>query len=258
MNTLALVLRREEPMQGAIELTLRAPAVAVAARPGQFAQVLPAGVYLRRPFSFSRIDPAREEVGILFQVVGTGTAALARLKAGDHLDLLAPLGRGFALLPMSRSIAIVAGGLGVAAFPPLVALARERGLQVEWCHGAATAARLYPAGPGVRAHWSTDDGSRGHHGRVTELVEPILPAVDQVFACGPTALLRTLAQQLTAWRGARAQAALETPMGCGVGTCLGCAVPAAGGGFRLTCVEGPVMPLDAVDWAQMAEVPARA
>jgi dihydroorotate dehydrogenase electron transfer subunit len=244
-------------MAGGMALVLDAPAVAASAQPGQFAQVLPEGVLLRRPFSFNLIDRERGQVGILFQVVGAGTSALARLQPGDVLDLMGPLGRGFVLRVESRRIAIVAGGLGVAAFPPLVALAQDRGVEVEWCLGAATADRLSPAPPGVRIHWATEDGSLGHAGRVTDLLARRLPDVDQVFACGPTAMLRTVAGQVAGWAGMRAQAALETPMGCGVGTCLGCAVPSSEQGFRLACVDGPVLPFDAIDWARL-EAPALA
>jgi dihydroorotate dehydrogenase electron transfer subunit len=256
--TLARVIGRREPMAAAIELTVEAPEVARAAQPGQFAQVLPDGVLLRRPFSFHRIDPGRGTVGFLFQVVGAGTGALARLRPGDAIDILAPLGRGFRLDAGARRIAIVSGGLGVAAFPPLVDLAVAGGVAVEWLHGAGTAARLYPDPPGVRAHRATEDGSAGRHGRVTELVAPFLPQVQQLFACGPTAMLVTLARQLPGWEGERAQAALETPMGCGVGTCLGCAVPAASQGFRLACVDGPVVPFAMIDWMKMSEVPTHA
>ncbi len=257
MSILARVVARTEPMEGGIALLLDAPAVAATAQPGQFAQVLPEGVLLRRPFSFSHIDRERGQVGILFQVVGAGTAALARLQPGDALDLMGPLGRGFVLRAEAGRIAIVAGGLGVAAFPPLAALAQQQALEVEWCLGAATAARLYPAPRGVRIHWATDDGSRGHRGRVTDLFARRLQDVDQVFACGPTAMLQTVAGQVAGWDGTRAQAALETPMGCGVGTCLGCAVPSSEQGFRLACVDGPVVPFDAIDWARL-EAPALA
>lgn len=257
VSILARVAARSEPMAGGIALALDAPAVAAIAQPGQFAQVLPEGVLLRRPFSFSLIDRERGQVGILFQVVGAGTAALARLRPGDELDLMGPLGRGFVLGEESRRIAIVAGGLGVAAFSPLAALAGQRGVEVEWCLGAATAARLAPAPPGVRVHFATDDGTRGHAGRVTDLLARYLQDVDQVFACGPTAMLQTVAGNVSGRAGTRAQAALETAMGCGVGTCLGCAVPSSGQGFLLACVDGPVVPFDAVDWARL-EVPALA
>jgi dihydroorotate dehydrogenase electron transfer subunit len=256
--TLARVIERLEPMAEAIELTVEAPEVACAAKPGQFAQILPDGVLLRRPFSFHRIDPGRGTVGFLFQVVGAGTAALARLRPGDSLDILAPLGRGFRLDAGVRRIAIVSGGLGVAAFPPLLDLAAAGGVEVDWLHGAGTAARLYPDPPGVGAHRATDDGSAGQRGRVTELMAPLLPQVQQVFACGPTAMLVSLARQLEGWEGDRAQAALETPMGCGVGTCLGCAVPAASQGFRLACIDGPVVPFAIIDWMRMSEVPTLA
>jgi len=258
MSVLAEVVRRSSPMAGATELTLRAPEIARPAQPGQFMQILPEGVWLRRPFSFSRIDAARGEVGILFQVVGPGTAALARLDEGSSLDVLGPLGRGFVLDPAARRIAVVAGGLGIAAFPPLVARALEQGVEVEWCHGAATAARLYPPPPNVRVHATAEDGTLGPRRRITDGLDTVLGRVDQAFACGPVAMLLAVARQVARWAGPRAQVALETPMGCGLGTCLGCAVPSSQGGFRLACVDGPVVPFDAIDWRRMSEVAALA
>ncbi len=258
MSALAEVVKRTTPMAAAIEVTLHAPEIARRAAPGQFAQVLPEGVLLRRPFSFSRIDSARGEVSILFQVVGAGTAALARLHPGSTLDVLGPLGRGFVLDPAARRIAIIAGGLGIAAFPPLVALALDRRVEVEWCHGAATAAKLYPPPPGLRVHATAEDGTLGPPQRITDGLETVLARVDQAFVCGPTAMLLAVARQVAGWAGSRAQVALETPMACGLGTCLGCAVPSAQGGFRLACVDGPVVPFDAIDWRRMSEVTAPA
>ena len=106
---------------------------------------------------------------------------------------------------------------------------------------------------GAQVQVATDDGSAGHHGSVVDLVTEVGGA--DVFACGPTAMLQALivrAQQTGVPR-ASLQVALETPMGCGIGTCLGCAAPRAGGGFLLACQDGPCVSADRLDWNLMRD-----
>jgi len=254
---------------GLIEMTVALPLLAHRVRPGEFAQLRcsPAVTpLLRRPFSVAWTDG--EACSFVFEVVGAGTRLLAAMRPGDTLDSLGPLGRGFTLEDVVGPVVCVSGGLGCAPFPILCRALRARGVEdIVVLNGAATAARLYPAerfrrgDPAIEVVEATDDGSRGHHGRVTDLVGRHLARAAAVFACGPNPMLATLAA-LTAELSrpeTRVEASLEAPMGCGFGTCLGCALPvrARGGGSRwaLCCADGPVMPVRDVAWAELAELP---
>ena len=185
---------------------------------------------------------------------------------GTELELLGPLGRGFDLAAAAApgEVIVVGGGVGV---PPLVHAAAELApLTGSALIGAARGEFLLCeeefAGLGWQVQVATDDGSRGHHGFVTELLEQALaPAPGRgaqpatVLACGPHAMLHRCAE-LAAATGAACQVALEEPMACGFGVCLGCAIrvhtPApdapAGAAYALVCRDGPVFPAEHVLW----------
>jgi dihydroorotate dehydrogenase electron transfer subunit len=253
---------------GLVELSVRLPHIAAAARPGEFAQLRcgpPPMPLLRRPFSVAWVEG--EVCGFVFEPVGEGTRRLAALRPDDRLQALGPLGVGFTL-PAAGRVLCVAGGLGCAPFPLAAQRARRAGAaEVVVLNGAATAERLYPAerlsrgDPGIRVVEATDDGSRGHRGYVTELVAAEMGGAAALWACGPNPMLAALAAVLGgAGPGLPpiVEASLEAPMGCGFGTCLGCALPVRDGAarrFALCCREGPVMPVVAVDWEALAALP---
>ena len=256
---------------GMVELTVRLPHLAATARPGEFAQLRcgDGGVpLLRRPMSVARVDGDR--CAFVFEPVGVGTRRLAGLRPGDRLEVLGPLGAGFTIPGGARRLLCVAGGLGCAPFPLTAAHALAAGVgEVVVLNGAAGAERLYPAerfaggDPRVRVVEATDDGSRGHHGRVTELVAGVVATgVDALLACGPNPMLAALASlvEVLDRRPAVVEVSLEAPMGCGFGTCLGCALPVlpAGAGtsaWALCCREGPVMDPGRVDWGALRRLP---
>lgn len=215
-----------------------APEIAVAARAGQFVNVLlRPGPLLRRPFS---VYTARDGVvEVIFKPVGEGTRLLAALRTGDRVSLLGPLGRAFEFDSAWTSVALVSGGLGVA--PMLLAArdARAAGLRVTWVHGARTAAELSAEWEGDQVVWATDDGSRGLRGTAVAAAA----GAGAVLACGPNPMLAAVAE-----RWPDAQVAVETYMGCGTAVCLGCAVPLTGGGYNRACTEGPVYRAGDVDW----------
>jgi len=250
------VLERTVPMRDAVELRVHDPQAAREVRPGQFFQI---GVdaphtLLRRPYSAAWADPERGDLGFIFNVVGAGSDWLARLDDGDEIDLLGPLGRGFDL-DGDRPAICVAGGLGVAVFPGVVAALLARRRPITMFIGARTAAQLLPArrfaGADVRA--ATDDGSAGYRGPVTDLL--LRGGGYELFACGPTPMLQALVQRapVLGISLGSIQIALETPMGCGLGTCLGCAVPGRGGGYLLSCQHGPCVRADRLDWSRMTD-----
>ena len=257
--TEAAVVERSIPMAGAVELVLHHPAAAAAARPGQFFQLAvgASGAILRRPYSVAWTDPETNRIGFIFNIVGAGSAWLASRQPGHAVDLLGPLGQGFAIEPGNRPAICIAGGLGVAAFPALVAALVATGRPVLFLHGARTASQLLPGSrlQGAEVRVATDNGTAGLQGSVLDLLASVAVSDVDLFACGPTPMLRGLiemAERLELPRS-RVQVALETPMGCGMGTCLGCVTPKRGGGYLLTCQDGPCIRADRIDWDGMVD-----
>ena len=259
--TRATVVERSTPMQDAVELVLNHPEAAAATRPGQFFMLGVGAQHslLRRPYSISSVDKAKGQLTFLFNVVGSGSAWLGEREAGQSVELLGPLGKGFTIEDNDRPAVCVAGGLGIAAFPALIGELVRLGRPVRLLYGARTARRLLPLERfrGVSVSLATDDGSTGVRGTVSQLLRDAFDddSID-VFACGPTPMLLELVKQAGA-RGMDVNAieiALETPMGCGFGTCLGCAVPASGGGYLLACQAGPCVRAGLIDWKSVVDV----
>jgi NAD(P)H-flavin reductase len=195
-----------------------------------------------RPFlprAFSVMRAHENELHFLIEDVGPGTARLCELVPGEELLLVGPLGNGFAPPRERREPLLVGGGVGIA---PLAMWQDELGPHTPLLAGfrdaehAAGAALL--SDPSV----ATDDGSRGHHGLVTELLEAELDERGEeleVYACGPPAMLEAV-RAACVQRDVPAQLALESGMACGFGACFGCVVATVDGYIRL-CLEGPVV-----------------
>ena len=181
---------------GLLELVARLPHLAATAMPGTFAQ-LRCGQgttpLLRRPFSVAWTQD--DTCGFVFEAVGAGTRLLSELQPGDPLDSLGPLGHGFSVVD-AGPVVCVSGGLGCAPFPLLINELRRRGVEdIFVLNGARTATRLYPASRFARpavpvVAEATDDGTRGHHGFVTDLLGQVLSShPSALYACGPNAML---------------------------------------------------------------------
>jgi dihydroorotate dehydrogenase electron transfer subunit len=262
-----VVSLREELMPGVWLLRLHSPGIAAAARPGQFVHIQCAegtDPLLRRPFSVCDVDLAAGTYDILFNVTGRGTAILADAEAGQHFEALGPLGRPFSF-PAQGTLLAVAGGLGVAPFPLVAREAARRGVALRWLNGAYTRHQLLPAAalPGVVDLTAiTDDGTSGRRGLVTDALPGMLDGVGMIHACGPTPMLLALARSLAERAAAgvavpACEVSLEAPMGCALGTCLGCVVPSAispaqDGGYARVCVEGAVFDHRELDWERLA------
>jgi NAD(P)H-flavin reductase len=215
-------------------------------RPGQFAMLSldPRGIrldpLLPRPMALFCRDGTRLE--FRFHVVGRGTALLAELPRGAELGVLGPLGNGFAD-PSGRPL-LVGGGTGTASLYELAELhpgARVLlgGRSADAILGLAEFRELE-----AELQVATEDGSLGTRGLVTELLDP--QAGDEVFACGPTPMMRAVHERARA-AGVPCRVSLESHMACGFGICLGCAVP-TDEGFRYVCTDGPVFDADRLDW----------
>jgi dihydroorotate dehydrogenase electron transfer subunit len=244
-------------------LALVTPTIAEAARPGQFVHLLAGeerSFPLRRPFSIHRAE--RGTVEIVFDVVGAGTRALARLRPHDVVDVLGPLGRPFTPPAEPVGCVLVGGGYGTAPLFFLAGELRARRCRVDFAIGAATAARLLDAMEAKRLGHSltvtTDDGSAGRRGLVTDPLPELLArtGAGRVYACGPMPMLAAVSR-VAAAAGVPCQVAVEEQMACGTGICFSCVLPvgSAGnaGGTRMarSCLEGPVFDGTAIAWAEL-------
>lgn len=243
-------------------IELHAPGVARQVQPGQFVHLRVSEAsdpLLRRPISVMLVDRQRESVRLLVQKVGRGTELLAARPAGSEVDLLGPLGQGFPLPAPGKDALLVAGGVGVA---PLIFLAdilrtRPQTPAVRGLYGGRQAAQL-PVWTELAArcdefYVATEDGSAGESGRVTDLLGEQLTRgdVQVVYTCGPRAMMAEVVRQAAA-AGLPTFVSLEEWMGCGVGACLGCVVPATGErGYVRVCQDGPVFAADEIDWGKI-------
>jgi dihydroorotate dehydrogenase electron transfer subunit len=252
-------------------LTFRHPEAAREARAGQFVMVkagLSAEPPLRRPFSILSTDAARETVTLFVKAVGPGSRRLSEMAEGEEAQCLGPLGRPFTPAPAGVEALLVAGGYGVAPLRFLCEGLRSTGGQARLFYGGRTGADLVLldrlGGPGVTVVPATEDGSLGERGRVTVPLEAHLDAARgpvRLYACGPDAMMHAVAR-LAAARSLEAEVSLDTWMGCGVGTCLGCVVRVQAPleerwKYRCACTEGPVFDSARVVWPGEDESRAR-
>ena len=229
--------------KGIFDITVLCPEIAELASPGQFAQLLAPGYFLRRPISICGIDKTAGTIRMVFEVRGEGTEALSRLNVGDNIDIMAPLGHGFTKI--EGKAVCVGGGIGV---PPMLGIASLYGSDAAVITGFRNAAAVILQedfkSAGCETILCTDDGSAGIHGFVTTALEEYLQSkkADIIYACGPTPMLRAVASTAEKY-GVRCEVSLEQRMACGVGACLGCACKIMRVGreqFLHVCKDGPV------------------
>jgi len=305
-QSLCTISSNTEIMPGVALMWLEAPDIAAAAQPGQFITVRCEDFVLRRPFSIHQVSP--NHVAILFKVVGKGTLWLSRRQAGDKVDVLGPLGNGFSIPSViarhevprqSKNLLLVAGGIGIA---PLCFLAQCASSQhaITLIQGASTAAQSLTLNPsplkgegkgegGKRSNLSplpsnvrfisvTEDGSAGRKGLVTDVLPDFLDWADQVYACGPLSMYKTMAGLNCHSEGAKCscpiywatvpdksgnykklreesklkkcQISLEVRMGCGIGACYGCTINTRKG-LRKVCRDGPIFELNDILWEEV-------
>lgn len=271
------ILTNEEVAPDCFRMALEAPQITGQARAGQFLHLKVAdgsSPLLRRPFSLHRISgklkvksSKLQNIEILYEVVGKGTRILAEKQAGEELDILGPLGKGFNPPEAGRAI-LIAGGVGVA---PLLSLAEEIG-QSEKCKvksekvdviiGAKTKKLILCDEEfkklGCQVEVATEDGSKGYKGLATDLLQQLLSTLhlthSTVFGCGPENMLKKISE-ITSERNIPAQLSLEGRLGCGLGACLGCAVRVKSEkrkgqkfSYKRICKDGPVFEANEVMW----------
>jgi dihydroorotate dehydrogenase electron transfer subunit len=247
-------------------VALSAPDIARSARPGQFVMVKPAAglePLLRRPFSIFEVLRASTGeptgVSILSKAIGISTRQLYAVEPGDTIQCLGPLGRPFSLPEHGETAWMVAGGVGLAPFATLSEQLRAAGVDTTLFYGGRTSEDLFYIDfferLGVRLVLATEDGSRGERGRVTVPLEralaDALPGTVRLDACGPEPMLAAVAH-IAARHECRCEVSVERVMGCGLGGCYSCVVPALDSAghqhFVRSCVNGPVFDAASLVW----------
>ncbi len=224
---------------GIFDFILENKHIPAEAQPGQFAHVRIEGKTLRRPISICSAH--KDRIRLVFQVKGEGTKILSKAKISDGINIISPLGHGFSL-DENKRYALIGGGIGV---PPMLYCAkkvknpvvitgfRNKELVILQNDFKQTGCELF---------LTTDDGSAGIHGFVTDILKEQLDNIDEVCACGPTPMLKAIAE-ICKKSGKPCQISLEERMGCGVGACLVCACKTVRGGeeaYSHVCKQGPV------------------
>jgi dihydroorotate dehydrogenase electron transfer subunit len=194
---------------------------------------------------------------LLFSVVGKGTGWLSLKKKGDTLDIFGPLGNGYTIEPRSKNLLLVAGGMGIAPLRFLAETAVREGKKVTVINGARSGDCLVPAATlqslydkgimpvNYQCVNATEDGSEGFKGLATQLIPHYLKNIDQVFACGPVPMYKTMSQ-MPELNNIPVQLSLEIMMGCGTGVCYGCTIKTRKG-LKQVCKDGPVFRMGEVE-----------
>ncbi len=239
-------------MPGVHLVWLESPQIASVAQPGQFVMVrCGEDTLLRRPLSVHQVDGGK--MALLFAIVGKGTNWLSQRQIGDTVDIFGPMGNGFSIAPGSDNLLLVAGGNGIAPLRFLAQHALQQGYSGKLLMGALTSTLLYPSRLLTEAEVfiTTDDGTAGKKGRITDLLPDFIDWADQVFACGPEAMYVEIVKQCTDREVKKpVQFSLEVRMGCGIGACYACSIKTKQGMLRV-CKEGPVFNIRDIIWQEV-------
>jgi dihydroorotate dehydrogenase electron transfer subunit len=245
--------------------------IATYAKPGNFVAISVGGpgssMVLRRAFAIYRAQIRPDGQGVMELVVaphGNGSKWLASREPGESVNIVAPLGTAFGIPTEPVRALLIGGGYGSA---PLFALAenlKAKGSRVDMVLGASTAAKIYAPLEGKRSVNSmtitTDDGSAGTQGRVSDVLPSIIEQnqIEIIYSCGPMAMLSAITDIANRY-GVMHQCSVEESMACGIGVCMTCVLPVEGrdGITRMvrTCIEGPVMDGSKVTWSKSREIP---
>lgn len=221
-------------------------------KPGQFAQIKVEGspdTFLRRPISIHDVNTEKNTIKFLIQIAGKGTEKLSKLKQNDFLNVIYPLGNSFSLPQKGGKPLLAGGGCGIA---PLLFMARylkDNGFSSDILLGFRNTARIIEYEEYIElgeVFLTTEDGSRGEKGFLTD--HPVLNSsgYDIVYCCGPDPMMRAVAEYCRK-RNITCEVSLEHLMGCGIGACLCCVVGTVKGNV-CTCTDGPVFNINELKW----------
>ena len=220
--------------------------------PGQFVEVRVDGspsTFLRRPISINFVDRENNELWLLVATVGEGTKQLAKLKFGDVLNCVLPLGNGFTPAKTGEKVLLVGGGVGVAPLLYMGAEMKRQGIEPTFLLGARTADDLLMLpifNMYGRAYVTTEDGSMGEKGFVTNHSILSEEHFDRISTCGPTPMMKAVARYARQ-NNVDCEVSLENLMACGLGACL-CCVEKTTEGNLCVCKDGPVFNIKKLLW----------
>ena len=280
VQTAAPILENRPLAKDTYLVRFAAPEIARRITPGQFVMLRLAGCndpLIGRPLAlYDTYGPEGkpDSLSVVYLVKGKLSTRLAQAVAGQVLDVWGPLGNGFASQAIDHLV-LVAGGIGQTPFLAVAqeALGQRRygnsserasgwARRVTFCYGARSADYLTSIEDferlGVQVKIATDDGSRGHHGLVTDVVRQVVDQTTptdrkaaRILCCGPEPMMESVAQ-LAAGAGVACQVSLETPMACGIGICFTCVAKVRDErgewDYKRTCVEGPVFDAAKIEW----------
>lgn len=245
--------------------------MASSAFPGNFVAISVGGpnsaMVLRRAFAIYRSHDRGNYGGTIELVVaphGQGSKWLTSLPVHATVDMVGPLGTHFGIPTEPVNALLVGGGYGSAPLFGLADLLKSHGSRVDMVIGASTAGKIYAPLEGKRTVNSmavtTEDGSTGLRGRVTDLIPKLISEhhVDIIYSCGPMAMLAAI-QELADTHGVHHQASIEESMACGIGVCMTCVIPLRDdqGILRMSrsCIDGPVVDGSCVVWSSRGSIP---
>ncbi|TYQ13307.1 UNVERIFIED_CONTAM: dihydroorotate dehydrogenase electron transfer subunit [Acetivibrio alkalicellulosi] len=243
------VERVEKLAESIYKMTIKSEYITQKAVPGQFVNVKCSegiNALLRRPISICNVDVKNETLDIVFQIKGIGTEYLSQKRIGSQVDLIAPLGKPFDTSDNYKNIAVVGGGIGV--FPLLYLLNKMNTAKKSTFLGfrnsnyAVLQDEFKEASD--KLFISTDDGSEGYKGLITDILEKELESIkyDIIYTCGPTPMIKKVVD-IAKKNNIKCQVSLEQRMGCGIGACLVCACKTGNNEnwkYSHVCKDGPV------------------
>jgi dihydroorotate dehydrogenase electron transfer subunit len=221
-------------------------------KPGQFAQVKVNGspeTFLRRPFSMHDVDYESNTIKILIQIAGKGTETLSKLRNGDLLNLIYPLGNSFSLPMENEKILLVGGGCGIAPLLFLGKYLKSNGYIPDILLGFRNSERIIEIeeySETGKVFLTTEDGSQGEKGNVTNHSIFLTGKYTRIYCCGPDSMMKAIAGYCRI-NGIACEVSLENLMGCGIGVCLCCIIDTLKGNL-CTCVDGPVFNINELKW----------
>jgi dihydroorotate dehydrogenase electron transfer subunit len=245
--------------------------IAQSVRPGNFVAISVGGEnsasILRRAFAIYRATDKGMLGGTVELVVaphGSGSKWLCSLQVGDFVDLIGPLGTAFGIPTTPANTMLIGGGYGSAPLFALAELLKNRGCRVDMVLGASTASKIYAPLEGKRSvsslTLSTDDGTAGVHGKITESIPRLIREfnTEVIYSCGPMSMLSSI-NKISQEFDLVHQCSVEESMACGIGVCMTCVVPVRAGDYikmLRTCIDGPVMDGSTIVWDKESAIEA--
>lgn len=248
------VIKNKQLNDSTIILTVKHPGKLPDIAPGQFVEAKvehAPNTFLRRPISIHDVDQEKNTIKLLVMMVGEGTQTMGKLKEGDNLNMVYPLGNGFSIPNEKKSVLLVGGGCGTAPLLYMGRCLKACGIEPQFLLGARQKDGLLALDEFEKVgtvHVTTEDGSMGTKGFVIH--HPVMatdqPNIDIIYTCGPEVMMKVVAKYAKE-HGIKCEVSLENTMACGVGACLCCVVDTINGHI-CTCTDGPVFDAEVLKW----------